>query len=206
MRSDRHVSDDRASMVSMETGASAGTPGPTELVLGLRRLSFAYQDLIEIPYDVILEQRDTLEVLDLSYNLLEESPALLGELEKLATLILDCNNYNSHVKFPYLPSITTMCINKNRISNLPIFVEEVRRKFPNIRILSMMNNEAAPSYFNGGSLTQYIDYRQYVISQIPTLEVLDDTEVQRAERLQAKKTYRRHGVRGASMRRKEFRH
>lgn len=27
------------------------------------------------------------------------------------------------------------------------------------RILSMMNNEAAPSYFNGGSLTQYIDYR-----------------------------------------------
>lgn len=27
------------------------------------------------------------------------------------------------------------------------------------RILSMMNNEAAPSYFNGGSLTQYNDYR-----------------------------------------------
>lgn len=27
------------------------------------------------------------------------------------------------------------------------------------RILSMMNNEAAPSYFNGGSLTQYTDYR-----------------------------------------------
>lgn len=29
----------------------------------------------------------------------------------------------------------------------------------NCRILSMMNNEAAPSYFNGGSLTQYMDYR-----------------------------------------------
>lgn len=29
----------------------------------------------------------------------------------------------------------------------------------NRRILSMMNNEAAPSYFNGGSLTQYTDYR-----------------------------------------------
>ncbi|XP_048827498.1 uncharacterized protein LOC125705149 isoform X2 [Brienomyrus brachyistius] len=180
MRSDRHVSDDRASMVSMETGASAVAPGPTERGGGLRQLSFAYQDLIEIPYDVILEQRDTLEVLDLSYNLLEESPALLGELEKLATLILDCNNYNAHVKFPYLPSITTVCINRNRISNLPIFIEEVRRKFPNIR--------------------------QYVISQIPTLEVLDDTEVQRAERLQAKKTYLRHGDRGASMRRKELRH
>ncbi|TDG99980.1 hypothetical protein EPR50_G00200340 [Perca flavescens] len=104
------------------------------------------------------------------------NPALLGQLEKLSTLILDCNNYTSHIKFPYMPSVTTVCINKNKINNLPVFVEEIRRKFPNIKILSMMNNEAAPSYFNGGSLTQYKDYRQYVISQIPGLEILDDTE------------------------------
>ncbi|XP_064877985.1 uncharacterized protein LOC115133559 isoform X2 [Oncorhynchus nerka] len=132
-----------------------GQPGP---VLGLRSLSFAYQGLLEIPYEVILAQQHTLEVLDLSYNLLED-PALLGELEQLSTLILDCNIYSSHVKFPYMPSVTTVWINKNKISNLPIFVEEIRRKFPNIKILSMMNNEAAPSYFNGGSLPQYIDYR-----------------------------------------------
>lgn len=123
------------------------------------------------------------------------NPALLDQLERLSTLILDCNNYTSHVKFPYMPSVTTVCINKNKINNLPVFVEEIRRKFPNIkwawecfslsgtvcvcrrhitsffhccswfsihfksRILSMMNNEAAPSYFNGGSLTQYKDYR-----------------------------------------------
>ncbi|KAM6909480.1 leucine-rich melanocyte differentiation-associated protein [Xenentodon cancila] len=156
-------------------------------------LSFAYQGLTEIPYDSILTQTDTLEVLDLSYNLLDDpyrNPALLGRLEKLSTLILDCNNYTSHVKFPYMPSVTTLCINKNKINNLPVFVEELRRKFPNIKILSMMNNEAAPSYFNGGSLTQYIDYRQYVISQIPGLEILDDTEVLEKERVQARKTYR----------------
>uniref|UniRef100_A0A3B5B6W3 Uncharacterized protein n=1 Tax=Stegastes partitus TaxID=144197 RepID=A0A3B5B6W3_9TELE len=125
-------------------------------------LSFAYQGLTEIPYETILTQTDSLEVLDLSYNLLDDSywnPALLGRLEKLSTLILDCNNYTSHVKFPYMPSVTTLCINKNKINNLPVFTEEVRRKFPGIKILSMMNNEAAPSYFNGGSLTQYIDYR-----------------------------------------------
>ncbi|KAL4641551.1 hypothetical protein GN956_G10321 [Arapaima gigas] len=198
----RGVNSDTWQPDAMETGEPTDAPGHE---VGLRRLSFAYQGLVDIPYDVILEQRDTLEVLDLSYNLLED-PALLGELEKLSTLILDCNNYSSHVKFPFMPSITTVWINKNRIANLPIFIEEIRRKFPNIRILSMMNNEAAPSYFNGGTLTQYIDYRQYVISQIPGLEVLDDTEVLEAERLQAKRTYRRQRVRDGKPRKKEFRH
>ncbi|XP_028297648.1 uncharacterized protein LOC114459656 isoform X2 [Gouania willdenowi] len=153
-------------------------------------LSFAYQDLTEIPYDAVLAQSASLEVLDLSYNLLHQSPALLGKLEKLSTLILDSNNFTSHVKFPFMPSITTVYINKNNISNLPVFVEEVRQKFPRIRILSMMNNKAAPSYFNGGTLTQYVDYRLYVISQIPRLEILDDTEVVEAERTQARRTYR----------------
>ncbi|KAM3857596.1 leucine-rich melanocyte differentiation-associated protein [Diretmus argenteus] len=156
-------------------------------------LSFAYQDLSEIPYETILTQTNTLEVLDLSYNLLDDlywNPALLGQLERLSTLILDCNSYTAHVKFPYMPSVTAVCINKNKINNLPVFVEEIRRKFPNIKILSMMNNEAAPSYFNGGSLTQYKDYRQYVISQIPWLEILDDTEILEKERAQARRTYR----------------
>ncbi|XP_020792071.1 leucine-rich repeat-containing protein 72 [Boleophthalmus pectinirostris] len=169
-------------------------------------LSFAYQSLTEIPYDPILVQTETLEVLDLSYNLLQDlywNPALLGRLEKLSTLILDCNSYTSHVKFPYMDTLTTLCINKNKINNLPVFVEEVRKKFPNIKILSMMNNEAAPSYFNGGSLTQYKDYRLYVISQIPGLEILDDTEVMEKERIQARKTYRLHRVSYSNKRRKE---
>ncbi|XP_067304880.1 leucine-rich melanocyte differentiation-associated protein [Pseudorasbora parva] len=186
----------------METGPP--TPGGPTVVLGPQRLSFAHQGLLEIPYDTILQQQDTLEVLDLSYNLLDENPALLGGLEKLSTLILDCNNYNSHVKFPYMPSLTTLWINKNKISNLPIIVEEISCKFPNIKILSMMNNEAAPSYFNGGSLTQYIDYRQYVISQISSLEVLDDTEVQEKERELARKTYRMQRIKEGRSRRKEL--
>uniref|UniRef100_A0A671UF65 U2A'/phosphoprotein 32 family A C-terminal domain-containing protein n=1 Tax=Sparus aurata TaxID=8175 RepID=A0A671UF65_SPAAU len=150
--------------------------------------------LTEIPYDTILTQTDTLEVLDLSYNLLEEYPSLNSlNLEKLSTLILDCNNYTSHIKFPYMPSVTALCINKNKINNLHMFVEEIRRKFPNIKILSMMNNEAAPSCFNGGTTCVSISFclvRQYVISQIPGLEILDDTEVLEKERAQARKTYR----------------
>uniref|UniRef100_A0A3B5K446 U2A'/phosphoprotein 32 family A C-terminal domain-containing protein n=1 Tax=Takifugu rubripes TaxID=31033 RepID=A0A3B5K446_TAKRU len=165
---------------------------------GFQWYSFAYQGLTEIPYDAILSQTDTLEVLDLSYNLLED------------TLILDGNHYTSHIKFPYMPSVTTLYINKNKLNNLPVFVEEIRRKFPNIKILSMMNNEAAPSYFNGGSLTQYTDYRQYVISQIPGLEILDDTEVLEKERIQARKTYRLqqsgHSLRSKDVSSKKRRH
>ncbi|XP_062372090.1 uncharacterized protein LOC134059662 [Sardina pilchardus] len=188
----------------MESGspASTGSPAP---VLGLRRLSFAYQGLLEIPYEPILEQRDSLEVLDLSYNLLDD-PALLGELACLSTLILDCNNYSAHVKFPYMPALRTLWVNKNKIRNLPTIVEEIRCKFPNIKILSMMNNEAAPSYFNGGSLPQYLDYRLYVISQLSSLEVLDDTEVQEEERALARRTYRVQRLRESTKRKKELPH
>lgn len=41
---------------------------------GFRWYSFAYQGLTEIPYDAILSQTDTLQVLDLSYNQLDEYP------------------------------------------------------------------------------------------------------------------------------------
>lgn len=41
---------------------------------GFRWLSFAHQGLTEIPYDSILAQADSLQVLDLSYNRLEEYP------------------------------------------------------------------------------------------------------------------------------------
>lgn len=45
--------------------------------------------------------------------------------------------------------------------------------------------------------------RQYVISQIPGLEILDDTEVLEKERLQARKTYRQQKISHSSRKRKE---
>jgi len=57
----------------------------------------------------------------------------LGQLERLRTLILDGNRYTSHVKFPFMAGLTALCVNKNDVNNLPVFVDEVRRKFPNIK-------------------------------------------------------------------------
>ena len=50
-------------------------------------------------------------------------------------------------------------MNGNNISNLALFIDKITTKFPNLRYLSMMKNEAAPSYFNGGTKQEYLDYR-----------------------------------------------
>uniref|UniRef100_A0A3P8WST0 Uncharacterized protein n=1 Tax=Cynoglossus semilaevis TaxID=244447 RepID=A0A3P8WST0_CYNSE len=136
------------------------SPGPP-----FQWLSFAYQGLTEIPYDTILKQTDSLEVLDLSFNLLEDlywNPALLGQLERLST-------------FPYMPSVTTVCINKNKINNLPVFVEEVRRKFPNINFDREVVNNHIPSFTSAICLmfgSYYCFNIHYLVKLQSTLEFL----------------------------------
>ena len=42
---------------------------------------------------------------------------------------------------------------------IPLLTDNIVTNFPNLKYLSMMKNEAAPSYFNGGSKKDYQDYR-----------------------------------------------
>ncbi|KAL3884474.1 hypothetical protein ACJMK2_024613, partial [Sinanodonta woodiana] len=91
---------------------------------------------------------------------------------------------------PEMPYLHTLWVNHNQIKNLGVFLATLSKKCPNLKILSMMNNEAAPSYFNGGTYEQYMDYRHYTISQLPHLEVLDDTKVTPQERAEACRIYR----------------
>lgn len=83
----------------------------------------------------------------------------LDGLANLRTLVLDDNLLQSHVVFPQLPCLEHLWVNKNNIDNLPVFIETVAEAFPRLKHLSMMNNLAAPSYFNGGSVESYRDYR-----------------------------------------------
>ena len=102
----------------------------------------------------ILESEAPLTLL-LSYSDLRS----LSGLSNLSTLVLDSNEVNSHVVFPSIPKLEVLWVNKNKITNLSVFVEAVASSFPLLTHLSMMNNSAAPSYFNGGSLQEYEDYR-----------------------------------------------
>ena len=72
---------------------------------------------------------------------------------------MDRNNITSHIVFPSLPHLEVLWVNHNKIANLVLFIQTISSSFPNLKHLSMMDNEAAPSYFNGGSKHEYLDYR-----------------------------------------------
>ncbi|XP_071951335.1 leucine-rich melanocyte differentiation-associated protein-like [Antedon mediterranea] len=154
------------------------------------RLSLAYQGISEIPAN-LQKKKQAIGVLqlDLSHNKFSDLRSL-EEFKNLHTLILDNNEISSHVAFPDLPNITTLWLNRNKISNLSVIVDKLQMRFPKLEYLSLMNNPAAPSYFNGGTYQQFQDYRQYVISQLPSLQTLDDQFVNLEERLEAVRVYK----------------
>ncbi|ELT94424.1 hypothetical protein CAPTEDRAFT_146767 [Capitella teleta] len=155
-----------------------------------KRISLAYQNLVQVP-DKILKSECGFEAeeLDLTSNKITSNFTFLLDLPFLHTLILDRNGITSHAQFPQLSNIQTLWVNHNKISNLGIFITRLCKSFPNLRHLSMMNNEAAPSYFNGGTFMQYKDYRHYVISHFPDLITLDDGAVDKQERSEAERIY-----------------
>jgi len=102
---------------------------------------------------------------------------------------LDGNKLTEHTKVPRLEKLHTLWVNRNNIANLTLFINKLVESTPNLKHLSMLNNDACPNFFNGGSLKQYKDYRCYVISRLRTLTVLDDTNISSQEKEQAIQFY-----------------
>lgn len=100
---------------------------------------------------------EKIRILDLTENHFTGSTDLrfLFSFTNLKTLILDKNLIQSNIKLPYMPTLETLWLNHNKIENLSIFIDNLEQSCPNLVYLSMINNKAAPSYFNGGSLTEY---------------------------------------------------
>lgn len=70
-----------------------------------------------------------------------------------------------------------------------LFIENLQKYCPNLVYLSMMNNKAAPSYFNGGSLVEYNDFRLYTMSKLTRLQIIDHNEITAEERAQSQAIY-----------------
>lgn len=96
-----------------------------------------------------------------SLTVLSDLKSLRG-FTKLNTVILDHNLLSARSTFPALDTVQILWVNHNQITNLSLFIETISCSYPNLRYLSMINNKAAPSYFNGGTYTSYSDYR-YVL-------------------------------------------
>ncbi|EGD79383.1 hypothetical protein PTSG_09793 [Salpingoeca rosetta] len=146
-------------------------------------LSLAFQDVAGVPRDV---DGSPYKSLDLSHNRVSKLHSL-KTFTNLESLVLDNNKIGTHVQFPFLPHLTRLWLNNNEVDNLVIFIDKVAVQFPKLKELSMLNNPAAPSFFNGGTKDEYHAYRLYVISRIPTLEVLDQSKVTVEERKAAVK-------------------
>ena len=109
-----------------------------------------------------------------------------------------------------MPKLQLLWLNNNNITELYPFVKNLYDSVPNLRYLCLMGNKAAPSYLNGGTFYDYLQYRLvyffllrvplcyirfirrlFVISWFPRLIHLDDREVTQEQRLEAKRLFKR---------------
>ena len=151
-------------------------------------LSFAFQGIEDIPTSSVRKHADTTTCIDLSCNNFKELHSL-EKFRNLHTAILDSNAIASNTVFPRLPNLKLISLNDNKIDNLTLFISRLCEDVPGLRFLSMMKNDAAPSYFNGGTKQENQDYRYFVISHFPLLESLDGQQVTEGEKFEAYTVY-----------------
>ena len=113
-------------------------------------------------------------------------PDFIVYFEKLQTLVLDHNKVAETVVFPRHETLTTLWLNFNSIDHLFPFADNLSHSFPKLHYLSMMGNPGAPSFVNDGKFHDYVMYRLYIISRVPTLTYLDDRSVEKDEKQEAK--------------------
>jgi len=151
------------------------------------KLSIVMQNLTEIPAWLGEQYADKMTELDLGYNSIKKV-SNLDKFKLLASLVLDNNQLDSQQNFPVIPSLHTLCVNNNNISDLKSFMDSVTQSFPNITYLSMLKNAACPNYyFTGQDFDDYRRYRYYVLYRLKKLKFLDSTSVSEEERKQATK-------------------
>eukprot|EP00056_Hartaetosiga_gracilis_P016639 m.5566 g.5566 ORF g.5566 m.5566 type:complete len:168 (-) comp4386_c0_seq1:416-919(-) len=145
------------------------------------RLSVAHRGLSSQPKELTVEKMKLCRELDLSHNAFTSLHTLVG-CERIECLVVDHNKLGSNVTFPHMPNLRRLWVNHNNIDNLVVFMDTVSKNFPNLIELNMMNNPAAPSYMNGGSVQEHQEYRHYVITRLPKLQHLDFVKIERKER------------------------
>jgi len=124
--------------------------------------------------------------MDLSYNKIANLDGLENYLA-LETLILDSNLIGDAVKFPSCPSLTTLSLNKNLISDLDLLLDNLKENVPSLRYLSLLGNRACPHQLLGPDYddNDYHRYRCYVIYCLPHLKFLDSSLVMKDEKEEA---------------------
>jgi len=163
-------------------------------------------DLDDIPVEIIHTFALKTRILDLSGNQFQTLHSLKS-FPHLEELFLDDNWLNDgSTKFPKLPKLHTLILNKNRFQDIYKLVEQLKSSFPLLAHLSLLGNEACPYELFANSTStsdesvsfgtsplrserseeEYQRYRHLLIFRIPTLNFLDYREISLNERKIAK--------------------
>ncbi|XP_039750336.1 leucine-rich melanocyte differentiation-associated protein-like isoform X2 [Pararge aegeria] len=154
------------------------------------KLTLAYERLYELPRTIVERFADHIRYLDISHNKITNLDALV-HFKHLTSLIADDNPITENCFLPPMPKLQLLWLNRCKISSLYPWVGKLKESCPALCLLSLMGNPAAPSYFNGGTFYDYLQYRLFVISQFPSLRHLDDRAVAGDQRAEARRLYRR---------------
>ncbi|KAH3871186.1 leucine-rich melanocyte differentiation-associated protein-like [Dreissena polymorpha] len=152
------------------------------------QLSYVGHDVAAVPRKLIEDYSKVTRRLDLSYNQISCLDGL-EEFCHLEELVLDNNPITDGVKFPELPTLHTLTINKNKLTDIDHLLNEVKTKFPLLTYLSLLGNAACPNQLSAHDKDDedYSRYRNYVLYQLPTLKFLDSKNVTAEDLSEAKR-------------------
>eukprot|EP00039_Didymoeca_costata_P011880 m.168472 g.168472 ORF g.168472 m.168472 type:complete len:1024 (+) comp15319_c2_seq1:135-3206(+) len=119
--------------------------------------------------------------IDLSFGQVQ-SVEHLADFKNLESIVLDQNEIDSLDSFPVLPSLETLSLNKNNITSLKAVIRAAKKKFPNLKFISLLGNPCCPSELSGGTEAQYAEYRRAVSKALPSLQFIDSLPITKEER------------------------
>ncbi|XP_052748552.1 leucine-rich melanocyte differentiation-associated protein-like isoform X2 [Galleria mellonella] len=154
------------------------------------KLNLAYENLYELPSTIVQKFALHIVYLDISHNKITNLHPLV-HFRHLHSLIADNNPITEDCILPPLPKLKLLWLNHCKISSLYPWVGQLKEACPKLNMLCLMGNPAAPSYLNGGTFYEYLQYRLFVISQFPSLYHLDDRKVTSDQRQEAQRLYKR---------------
>ncbi|CAG9324393.1 unnamed protein product [Blepharisma stoltei] len=154
-------------------------------------LNLSNQSLSSLESQSFQYTKAVTQFIDISRNKLQNASFLSG-FSKLILINADYNFFNSLGSFPSLPTLDTLCLNSNQISDLQSAIDNISSKFPNIQHLSLIRNPCCPFLDERVTDQERINYRMTVIAQLPSLVSLDGSAVSNNEKEMATKWRRDH--------------
>ncbi|KAK0074679.1 hypothetical protein PV325_007952 [Microctonus aethiopoides] len=142
----------------------------------------------KIPHGLLKIVGNNCSSLDLSYNELTTISAIKN-YNYLRELILDNNKLHDLKTLSFMPTLTTLSLNNNKMTNIDDALKMISKCCPKIEYVSLLGNPGYPDQLTNplsNDEADYNRYRLYAIHILPnSLRFLDSRPVTQTERVDA---------------------